>query len=157
FFFFSSRRRHTRFSRDWSSDVCSSDLYHNLIVPPCVREVFVLLGQIAGLGGPRDPGNQPLSRLIGSFADPTFWKTFSASAAVVLIAAAALLFDTMTSRVVSVDFFYVAILLVAFWYPSPKAPLILAPLASILIIVGLWLAIPDNVPMWENWLNRLSA
>src|SRR5690606_40944111 len=25
-FFLSSRRRHTRFSRDWSSDVCSSDL-----------------------------------------------------------------------------------------------------------------------------------
>src|SRR5690606_39192617 len=32
-FFFSSRRRHTRFSRDWSSDVCSSDLQqaHTLI------------------------------------------------------------------------------------------------------------------------------
>src|SRR5690606_40117096 len=29
FFFFSSRRRHTRFSRDWSSDVCSSDLYEH--------------------------------------------------------------------------------------------------------------------------------
>src|SRR5690606_13269845 len=28
-FFFSSRRRHTRFSRDWSSDVCSSDLAPN--------------------------------------------------------------------------------------------------------------------------------
>src|SRR5687768_5556789 len=28
FFFFSSRRRHTRCSRDWSSDVCSSDLEH---------------------------------------------------------------------------------------------------------------------------------
>src|SRR5207302_7304133 len=27
--FFSSRRRHTRFSRDWSSDVCSSDLKGN--------------------------------------------------------------------------------------------------------------------------------
>src|SRR5579883_3001258 len=27
FFFFSSRRRHTSFSRDWSSDVCSSDLF----------------------------------------------------------------------------------------------------------------------------------
>src|SRR2546422_6416423 len=27
FFFFSSRRRHTRCSRDWSSDVCSSDLF----------------------------------------------------------------------------------------------------------------------------------
>src|SRR5204863_1674635 len=26
FFFFSSRRRHTRSLRDWSSDVCSSDL-----------------------------------------------------------------------------------------------------------------------------------
>src|SRR5687768_15283320 len=29
FFFFSSRRRHTRCSRDWSSDVCSSDLERN--------------------------------------------------------------------------------------------------------------------------------
>src|SRR3712207_7079405 len=27
-FFFSSRRRHTRYWRDWSSDVCSSDLVH---------------------------------------------------------------------------------------------------------------------------------
>src|SRR5215813_14292923 len=27
FFFFSSRRRHTRCGRDWSSDVCSSDLH----------------------------------------------------------------------------------------------------------------------------------
>src|SRR5690625_5853926 len=27
-FFFSSRRRHTRWPRDWSSDVCSSDLFH---------------------------------------------------------------------------------------------------------------------------------
>src|SRR5690606_40414765 len=30
YFFFSSRRRHTRFSRDWSSDVCSSDLVPTL-------------------------------------------------------------------------------------------------------------------------------
>src|SRR2546429_7986335 len=30
FFFFSSRRRHTRCSRDWSSDVCSSDLIGKL-------------------------------------------------------------------------------------------------------------------------------
>src|SRR6266403_4746883 len=29
FFFFSSRRRHTRSLRDWSSDVCSSDLAHH--------------------------------------------------------------------------------------------------------------------------------
>src|SRR5215475_15482559 len=32
FFFFSSRRRHTRFSRDWSSDVCSSDLTDERII-----------------------------------------------------------------------------------------------------------------------------
>src|SRR5690606_39801569 len=31
FFFFSSRRRHTRFSRDWSSDVCSSDLIYRIL------------------------------------------------------------------------------------------------------------------------------
>src|SRR2546429_8934194 len=30
FFFFSSRRRHTRCSRDWSSDVCSSDLSEHI-------------------------------------------------------------------------------------------------------------------------------
>src|SRR5690606_40127861 len=29
---FSSRRRHTRFSRDWSSDVCSSDLFSSLLI-----------------------------------------------------------------------------------------------------------------------------
>src|SRR6266568_6536670 len=32
FFFFSSRRRHTRWNCDWSSDVCSSDLYR-----PCAN------------------------------------------------------------------------------------------------------------------------
>src|SRR5437879_12204482 len=32
-FFFSSRRRHTRYIGDWSSDVCSSDL--GKIPPPC--------------------------------------------------------------------------------------------------------------------------
>src|SRR3712207_9298498 len=32
FFFFSSRRRHTRYWRDWSSDVCSSDLQANLVL-----------------------------------------------------------------------------------------------------------------------------
>src|SRR5256886_13172279 len=31
--FFSSRRRHTRFDCDWSSDVCSSDLYIDALNP----------------------------------------------------------------------------------------------------------------------------
>src|SRR5476651_1530764 len=34
FFFFSSRRRHTRYWRDWSSDVCSSDLIVFIAVFP---------------------------------------------------------------------------------------------------------------------------
>src|SRR5690606_39342105 len=41
-FFFSSRRRHTRFSRDWSSDVCSSDLAGSvpgLDVPQVITDV----------------------------------------------------------------------------------------------------------------------
>src|SRR5690349_540913 len=41
FFFFSSRRRHTRSLRDWSSDVCSSDLktpsFNRQRVPKCRR------------------------------------------------------------------------------------------------------------------------
>src|SRR2546427_2371407 len=48
FFFFSSRRRHTRFDCDWSSDVCSSDLGGVLLVgnldhlpaPEVVQECF---------------------------------------------------------------------------------------------------------------------
>src|SRR5437899_6569454 len=37
FFFFSSRRRHTRCLSDWSSDVCSSDLFSRraLVYPAC--------------------------------------------------------------------------------------------------------------------------
>src|SRR2546430_8977899 len=39
FFFFSSRRRHTRFDCDWSSDVCSSDLIQPLV--PAVQLLVV--------------------------------------------------------------------------------------------------------------------
>src|SRR5207253_8553194 len=35
--FFSSRRRHTRWPRDWSSDVCSSDLSAPSSLLPCCR------------------------------------------------------------------------------------------------------------------------
>src|SRR3712207_8713559 len=40
FFFFSSRRRHTRYWRDWSSDVCSSDLF--LVVVPIGFQIIVV-------------------------------------------------------------------------------------------------------------------
>src|SRR3989449_8308656 len=46
FFFFSSRRRHTRCSRDWSSDVCSSDLIGTDVV-----------------GGPYDPARLEIESL----------------------------------------------------------------------------------------------
>src|SRR5690606_40255706 len=45
FFFFSSRRRHTRFSRDWSSDVCSSDLFVYVIAPlGAISCLFIMKG-----------------------------------------------------------------------------------------------------------------
>src|SRR6266487_1410503 len=37
FFFFSSRRRHTRWTGDWSSDVCSSDLDVRFHIAPALR------------------------------------------------------------------------------------------------------------------------
>src|SRR5699024_11965910 len=36
-FFFSSRRRHTRSKRDWSSDVCSSDLAADFVIDRMLR------------------------------------------------------------------------------------------------------------------------
>src|SRR3712207_1819897 len=49
-FFFSSRRRHTRYWRDWSSDVCSSDLVFLVISCPCALVVSVPLGYFGGIG-----------------------------------------------------------------------------------------------------------
>src|SRR5205807_3893992 len=48
FFFFSSRRRHTRLQGDWSSDVCSSDLF------------FIRGLRIFGI---LDPPNEPIAQL----------------------------------------------------------------------------------------------
>src|SRR5690606_40836293 len=60
YFFFSSRRRHTRFSRDWSSDVCSSDLQNVLKVSAILglaltisavfTDGYVSVGSVALLG-----------------------------------------------------------------------------------------------------------
>src|SRR6266498_2127348 len=54
FFFFSSRRRHTRCGRDWSSDVCSSDLGPVVPVPP-----RSLRASGEGAGGDERPGLLP--------------------------------------------------------------------------------------------------
>src|SRR4030043_744873 len=73
FFFFSSRRRHTRCSRDWSSDVCSSDLggafipLFTLGIP--ANSVIALL-----LGAFMIHGIQPGPMLITKYPD-LFWGT----------------------------------------------------------------------------------
>src|SRR6266446_8551747 len=54
FFFFSSRRRHTRLQGDWSSDVCSSDLLE--------RAGHLRLRGRIWRNGPPPPGNDPRLR-----------------------------------------------------------------------------------------------
>src|SRR5260370_21192608 len=52
-FFFSSRRRHTRFKCDWSSDVCSSDLCES---DACVIRLEGGRGKLIGAGVQRQGG-----------------------------------------------------------------------------------------------------
>src|SRR5256884_6423031 len=63
FFFFSSRRRHTRCSRDWSSDVCSSDLAQipNLYVAIDGSGVPVVARETEGRQG-KDPTGKAKTR-----------------------------------------------------------------------------------------------
>src|SRR5439155_7425440 len=55
-FFFSSRRRHTRWPRDWSSDVCSSDLE--------VRHHAAVVRAHAGAVGIEDPDDAGVEAMI---------------------------------------------------------------------------------------------
>src|SRR3989440_2318132 len=70
YFFFSSRRRHTSSDRDWSSDVCSSDLFANCLPRPLepfpaqTREVDALLPVHGHRGTTRsDQIRAPLSHI----------------------------------------------------------------------------------------------
>src|SRR5699024_11235023 len=47
-FFFSSRRRHTRSKRDWSSDVCSSDLHLPGVGLAGLGDALQLVGSLGG-------------------------------------------------------------------------------------------------------------
>src|SRR5699024_11824053 len=65
-FFFSSRRRHTRSKRDWSSDVCSSDLesFNNIalhfdIPEPSLIYSWYKLWQSKGIDGLSKPKGRP--------------------------------------------------------------------------------------------------
>src|SRR5256886_11479244 len=64
-FFFSSRRRHTRFDCDWSSDVCSSDLRESarmtdflLVAWVSALIEFTRFGWMLGLGKRWTPGEK---------------------------------------------------------------------------------------------------
>src|SRR5205085_3371604 len=62
----SSRRRHTRFDCDWSSDVCSSDLATDL---PPARDLSARRGKIGGMTQRADAhvvaASVPLSEMFG--------------------------------------------------------------------------------------------
>src|SRR6266581_5186062 len=72
-FFFSSRRRHTRWTGDWSSDVCSSDLYgfHDAwtigMFGPYVLAVWI--GNFDGEGNPAFVGVQVAAPLFFQMVD----------------------------------------------------------------------------------------
>src|SRR5699024_12149291 len=64
-FYFSSRRRHTRSKRDWSSDVCSSDLEQGMEMQGTVRNV-VDFGAFIDIGVGQD-GLVHISKLANRF------------------------------------------------------------------------------------------
>ena len=68
-----------------------------------------------------------------------------------------MIFDAVTPRIISVGMFYGGVVLIGFWFPNPKTALVLALLATSLIIVGYWITIPDNTTAWQAWLNRALA
>src|SRR2546429_9412177 len=91
YFFFSSRRRHTRCSRDWSSDVCSSDLNPMLqgqiynpaptsfvpvaahtVTDPCTNNTVNVPAGFARqpYGGNIIPATDPLLSSLGAFMAP---------------------------------------------------------------------------------------
>src|SRR2546429_6818812 len=72
-FFFSSRRRHTRCSRDWSSDVCSSDLPKNRAVLGAYGRALADMGSYAQAIDVLDRAHSP---------DQPDWRILSVQGAV---------------------------------------------------------------------------
>src|SRR5699024_11270433 len=87
FFFFSSRRRHTRSKRDWSSDVCSSDLayteemgeygvgmlHERILAPGIARRVF-LATDLVERGSTATPKQRSEERRVGKECRTRWWQ-----------------------------------------------------------------------------------
>src|SRR5258707_6130820 len=72
-FFFSSRRRHTRYWRDWSSDVCSSDLITRAEVVLGVGGTLVIAALLVPTWlGPIERAWMGLAHLISKVTTPIF-------------------------------------------------------------------------------------
>src|SRR2546430_12868671 len=67
FVFFSSRRRHTRFDCDWSSDVCSSDLQRPAGAVPVLDDAVEI-----DAGGVVDEGDRKSTRLNSSHSQISY-------------------------------------------------------------------------------------
>src|SRR5262249_53970637 len=80
--------------------------------------------------------------------------SWGGTAAVILAAAGAMVFDTLTPQSFSVTAAYVGLVLIGYWLRDPRSALALALLATPLVIIGHWTSIPSSVPEWESWANR---
>src|SRR3712207_696149 len=87
-FFFSSRRRHTRYWRDWSSDVCSSDLYPaglcaannatsaviDILIPPSIPMILYAVVSGVSIGDLFMAGVLPGILMAGGFIGVCWWQ-----------------------------------------------------------------------------------
>src|SRR5476651_1367356 len=83
FFFFSSRRRHTRYLRDWSSDMCSSDLHPNLVLLRTFSKIYGLCGLRVGYAL---CGSRELPDALAQVRQPFFCNAAAQAAAVEALA-----------------------------------------------------------------------
>src|SRR3989449_2182161 len=154
FFFFSSRRRHTRCSRDWSSDVCSSDLWPQFR-SPLIWDVFAVstyftvsllfwfVGLIPDLATLRDRATSRAKQVIygmlamGWRGSARHWHRYQS--AYLLLAGLATPLVVSVHTVVSLDF---AVAIVPGWHTTIFPPYFVAGAIYSGFAMVLTLAIP---------------